>query len=107
MALHALAHRSGHTLLAIAVGDGGDELAHVFAQLEALVARSPLFDAAFVLATARGDAPVGTIHPDAARLLGIESLAVLAIRPDRHIGLIAEPASLAEVERYASLVSGR
>ncbi len=105
--LHQLAHRPGHTLLAIAVGDGGEELPRLFAQLEALVARSPLFDAAFALATARGDAPVGTIHPDGAAALGVESLAVLAIRPDRHIGLFAEPATLAEVERYASLLVGR
>jgi 2-polyprenyl-6-methoxyphenol hydroxylase-like FAD-dependent oxidoreductase len=105
--LHELAHRPGHTLLAIAVGDGGEELPHLFAQLEALVARSPLFDAAFALATARGDAPVGTIHPDAAAALGVKSLAVLAVRPDRHVGLFAEPASLAEAERYASLLAGR
>ncbi len=104
--LHQLAHRPGHTLLAIAVGDGGDELPHLFAQLEALVARSPLFDAAFALATARGDAPVGTIHPNAAAALGVETLAVLAIRPDRHIGLLAEGGTLVDVERYAALLTG-
>jgi hypothetical protein len=103
--LHQLAHRPGHTLLAIAVGDGGDELPHLFAQLEALVARSPLFDAAFALATARDQAPVGTIHPEAARALGVERLAVLAIRPDRHVGLIEEGATLADVEAYAALVT--
>jgi hypothetical protein len=105
--LHELAHRPGHTLLAVAVGDGGDELPRLFARLEALVARSPLFDAAFALATARGDAPLGTIHPDAAAALGVTSLAVLAIRPDRHVGLCAEPASLVDVERYAALLTGR
>jgi 2-polyprenyl-6-methoxyphenol hydroxylase-like FAD-dependent oxidoreductase len=105
--LHELAHRPGHTVLAIALGDGGDELARLHAQLEALVARSPLFDAAFALATARGDAPVGTIHPAAAAALGVESLAVLAIRPDRHIGLFAESGTLADVEHYAALVIGR
>jgi 2-polyprenyl-6-methoxyphenol hydroxylase-like FAD-dependent oxidoreductase len=105
--LHRLAHRPGHTLIAIAVGDGGDKLARLFAQLEALVARSPLFDTAFALATARGDAPVGTIRPDAAAALGVESLAVLAIRPDRHIGLLAEGGTVADVERYAALVTGR
>jgi 2-polyprenyl-6-methoxyphenol hydroxylase-like FAD-dependent oxidoreductase len=107
MQLHELAHRPGHTLLVVAVGDGGEELAHLVAQLEALVARSPLFDAVFALATARGDAPVGTIHPDAAAALGVESLAVLAVRPDRHIGLLAEGGTLADVERYAALVTGR
>jgi hypothetical protein len=104
--LHQLAHRPGHTLLAIAVGDGGDELPHLFAQLEALVARSPLFDAAFALATAPDQAPVGTIHPAAAAALGVKSLAVLAIRPDRHIGFFGEHASLADVKAYAALVSG-
>ena len=88
-------------------GTGVTSCARLHAQLEALVARSPLFDAAFALATARGDAPIGTIHPDAAAALGVRSLAVLAIRPDRHIGLLAEPASLADVERYAALVTGR
>lgn len=104
--LHQLAHRPGHTLLAIAVGDGGGELPRLFAQLEALVARSPLFDACFALATAPDGAPVGTILPDAARALGVGSLAVLAIRPDRHIGLFKEGGTLAEVEAYATLVTG-
>jgi 2-polyprenyl-6-methoxyphenol hydroxylase-like FAD-dependent oxidoreductase len=107
MPLHALAQRPGHTLLVIAVGDGGDELLHLFAQLEALVARSPLFDAAFAMATARDQAPVGTIHPATAAVLGVKSLAVLAIRPDRHIGLFVEGGGLADVERYGSLVTGR
>jgi 2-polyprenyl-6-methoxyphenol hydroxylase-like FAD-dependent oxidoreductase len=104
--LHQLAHRPGHTLLVIAVGDGGAELPHLFAQLEGLVARSPLFDAAFALATAPDQAPVGTIHPEAARALGVGSLAVLAIRPDRHVGLIREGGTLADVEAYAKLVTG-
>jgi 2-polyprenyl-6-methoxyphenol hydroxylase-like FAD-dependent oxidoreductase len=102
--LHQLAHRPGHTLLAIAVGDGGEELPRLFAGLQALVARSPLFDAAFALATAPDEAPVGTIHPEAAAALGVRSLAVLAIRPDRHVGLIKEGATLADVESYAQLV---
>jgi 2-polyprenyl-6-methoxyphenol hydroxylase-like FAD-dependent oxidoreductase len=105
--LHRLAHRPGHTLLAIAVGDGGEELPHLFAELEALVARSPLFDAAFALATAPDQSPVGTIHPEAAAALGVKRLAVLAIRPDRHVGLIREDGSIADVEAYAKLLSGR
>ena len=104
--LHQLAHRPGHTLLAIAVGDGGAELPHLFAELQALVARSPLFDAVFALATAPDQAPVGTAHAEAAAALGVTSLAVLAIRPDRHIGLFKEGATLADVEAYAALVTG-
>lgn len=104
--LHELAQRPGHTLVAIAVGDSGEELRRLFAELQALVARSPLFDAAFALATAPDQAPVGTIHPATARALGVESLAVLAIRPDRHVGLAREGATLADVEAYAALVTG-
>jgi hypothetical protein len=104
--LHQLAHRPGHTLLAIAVGDGGEELPHLYAQLQGLVARSPLFDSAFALATAPDQAPVGTIHSEAAAALGVRSLAVLAIRPDRHVGLMGEGATLVDVEAYVALVTG-
>jgi hypothetical protein len=105
--LHELTHRTGHTLLAVAVGDGGEELGHLYAQLEALVARSPLFDAAFALVTATDHLPYGSIHADAAAALGVQSLAVFAVRPDRHVGLVAEPASLADVAAYEALVTGR
>jgi 2-polyprenyl-6-methoxyphenol hydroxylase-like FAD-dependent oxidoreductase len=105
--LHELTHRTGHTLIAVAVGDGGDELARLHAQLEGLVARSPVFDAAFALATGTDHLPYGSIHADAAAVLGVKSLAVFAVRPDRHIGLVAEPATLADVEAYEALVTGR
>jgi hypothetical protein len=105
--LHELMHRPGHTVFAIAVGDGGEELSRVGAELEALVARSPLFDAAFALATEPGGAPAGSIDPGAAAALGVESLAVLAVRPDRHLGLVDEGGGPADLKRYESLVSGR
>jgi 2-polyprenyl-6-methoxyphenol hydroxylase-like FAD-dependent oxidoreductase len=104
--LHELTHRRGHTLFAIAVGDGGEELAHLYAQLEGLVARSPLFDAAFALPTGTDHLPFGSIHADAAAALGVRSLAVFAVRPDRHVGLVAEPALLADVEAYEALIRG-
>jgi hypothetical protein len=104
--LHQLVDRPGHTLLAIAIGDGSDELAHLHAQLEALVARSPIFEAAFALTTGPEHLPYGSIHPAAAAALGVRSLAVLAIRPDRCIGLVSEPASLADVERYEAALAG-
>jgi hypothetical protein len=106
MRLHQLTHRPGHTLLAIAIGDGGEELARVYAQLEGLVARSPIFDAAFALATGTDHLPFGSIHPEAAAALGARSLAVFAVRPDRHVGLVSEPGSLADVEAYEALVAG-
>jgi hypothetical protein len=105
--LHELTHRTGHTLLVVAVGDAGDELARLQAHLEGLVARSPLFDAAFALATGADYLPYGSIHANAAAALGVESLAIFAIRPDRHVGLVAEPASLADVVAYEALVTGR
>jgi 2-polyprenyl-6-methoxyphenol hydroxylase-like FAD-dependent oxidoreductase len=105
--LHQLTHRTGHTLLAVAVGDGGEELARVHAQLEGLVARSPVFDAVFALATGTDHLPYGSIHADAAAALGVDSLAVFAVRPDRHVGLVAEPATLADIEAYEALVTSR
>jgi 2-polyprenyl-6-methoxyphenol hydroxylase-like FAD-dependent oxidoreductase len=105
--LHELTHRTGHTLIAVAIGDGGDELARLHAQLEGLVTRSPVFDAAFALATGTDHLPYGSIHADAAAALGVKSLAVFAVRPDRHIGLVAEPATLADVEAYEALVTRR
>jgi hypothetical protein len=104
--LHELAQRTGHTLLAVAVGDGGEELARLHAQLEGLVAQSPIFDAAFALVTGSDYLPYGSIHADAAAALGVESLAAFAVRPDRHVGLVGEPASLADVEAYEALVRG-
>jgi 2-polyprenyl-6-methoxyphenol hydroxylase-like FAD-dependent oxidoreductase len=105
--LHELTHRTGHTLFAIAVGDRGDELARVHAQLEGLVARSPVFDAVFALATGIDHLPYGSIHADAAAALGVDSLAVFAVRPDRHVGVVAEPATLADIEAYDALVTSR
>ncbi|HVW47439.1 MAG TPA: FAD-dependent monooxygenase [Solirubrobacterales bacterium] len=104
--LHELTDRPGHTLLAVAIGDGGEGLARLHAQLEALVARSPLFDAVFALATGPEHLPFGSIHPEAAAALGVGSLAVLAVRPDGHVGLVAEPATLADVEAYEALIRG-
>jgi 2-polyprenyl-6-methoxyphenol hydroxylase-like FAD-dependent oxidoreductase len=105
--LHELTQRTGHTLLAVAVGDGGEEMARLHAQLEGLVARSPIFDAAFALATGTDHLPYGSIHADATAALGVRSLAVFAVRPDRHVGLVAEPATLADVVAYEALVTGR
>ena len=82
-------------------------MARLHARLEGVVARSPLFDAAFALATGTDHLPYGSIHADAAAALGVRSLAVFAVRPDRHIGLVAEPASLADVEAYEALLTGR
>src|SRR6201999_3940634 len=74
--LHQLTHRTGHTLLAIAIGDGGDEMAHLHALLEGLGARSPLFAAACALATGTDHLPYGSIHADAAPARGVRSLSV-------------------------------
>jgi hypothetical protein len=37
----------------------------------------------------------------------VRRLAVLAVRPDRHVGLFREGATLADVEAYAKLVTRR
>jgi 2-polyprenyl-6-methoxyphenol hydroxylase-like FAD-dependent oxidoreductase len=103
--LHELTHRPGHTLLALARDGRGAELEPLLADLEELVHSSPLFEAAFALATDSGLAsPVGGLDPAAAEKLGVAGITLLAIRPDRHIGFRSDRADTAALRRYAELV---
>ncbi|HET7443527.1 MAG TPA: FAD-dependent monooxygenase [Solirubrobacterales bacterium] len=105
--LHELAHRPGHTLLLLAGEGREEELAALLAEAQGLVDGSRLFEAAFALSTGSSPAaPVGRLDPAAAAALGVDRVTVLAIRPDRHLGLRGEGADLAGVRGYAELVLG-
>jgi 2-polyprenyl-6-methoxyphenol hydroxylase-like FAD-dependent oxidoreductase len=105
--LHELAHRPGHTLLLLAGEGREEELATLLAEARELVDASPLFDEVFALTTEPNPAaPVGRLDPAAAAALGIDAVAVLAIRPDRHVGLRSEGTDLTGVRGYAELVLG-
>jgi 2-polyprenyl-6-methoxyphenol hydroxylase-like FAD-dependent oxidoreductase len=87
-ALHELTHRRGHTLLVI----GGPGAAHgeareVAERLESEYAGSPLVGAVFGLCMKGDGQEVGRLDGAVADQLGIEGLTVLAVRPDRYVGL--------------------
>ena len=86
VALHDLARRLGHTLFVL--GDGAST-AEVTAGLDRLgsVPGAPFVDAAYGLVVGVGDGRVGTMSAETAAQLGVDGLTVLAIRPDRYIGM--------------------
>jgi 2-polyprenyl-6-methoxyphenol hydroxylase-like FAD-dependent oxidoreductase len=105
--LQRLIQRPGHTLLLLARGGVAEELAPLFAELEAAAHGSGLFDAAFALSTEPGEvAAFGHIAPDAAEQLGVGEATILAVRPDGHVGLRAEDSHAAELARYIELLRG-
>jgi 2-polyprenyl-6-methoxyphenol hydroxylase-like FAD-dependent oxidoreductase len=103
--LHEVTYRPGHTLLAVARGDGEGRLLSLLDELEEIVARSPIFEAAFGLATEpRQPAPIGAIDSHAADELGVAGLTLLTVRPDRHVGFRVDRADTTELARYAELL---
>ena len=104
--LHALAHRAGHTLLLLA-GPTADTsaLVQLHADLQKFAAGSPVFEAVVALG-AHPDLPepIGHFDAEAAELLGITEITLLAVRPDGYIGLRADRNHLNAIARYDALV---
>lgn len=98
--------RSCFSLIALARGDRGEDLPRLLGEREEIAAGSPLFEAAFALATEPGaPAPVGAVDPAAADQLGVADVTLLAVRPDRHVGFRSDRADVAELHRYAGLLA--
>lgn len=99
--LHAFGHRPGHTVMVLG-GPGADptEVARLVAELESAHGDSPAVEAVLGFSTGAGEGRVGTIHEGCAELLGIEGVTVLAIRPDRYIGLRHDGGDPEPVARY-------
>jgi 2-polyprenyl-6-methoxyphenol hydroxylase-like FAD-dependent oxidoreductase len=99
--LHRFTHRAGHTLLVIGgpAADPGavEELA---AGPQATHAGSEIVEAAFGFSAQSGGTGVGRIDAKVAERLGIAGLTVLAIRPDRYVGLRHDGGDARAVERY-------
>jgi 2-polyprenyl-6-methoxyphenol hydroxylase-like FAD-dependent oxidoreductase len=84
--LHALTHRRGHTLLVLGGPQGdGDRVGNLIAELQRRP--SPVVDAVVGLSTRPGGPQVGRMDESVAAQLGVVDLTVLAVRPDRYIGL--------------------
>jgi 2-polyprenyl-6-methoxyphenol hydroxylase-like FAD-dependent oxidoreductase len=99
--LHQFAHRPGHTVFVIggpaahpgAVGD-------LVGELEATHRGSTALEAVLGFSTRHNESAVGWIDEEVAELLGINGLTVLAIRPDRYVGLRDDAAAPEPVAHY-------
>jgi hypothetical protein len=84
--LHELTHHTGHTLLVL--GGPAADRACLSALVDELAQHTgPLVSAVHGLSTQPGNAPVGRIDDVTAQSLGVIAVTVLAVRPDRYIGL--------------------
>jgi 2-polyprenyl-6-methoxyphenol hydroxylase-like FAD-dependent oxidoreductase len=104
--LHELAHRPGHTLFAL----GGPaaspaDVAGLVSALEEAARGSAVFDAVVGLCTNPGTEPVGRLDEAVASQLGVKGITVLAIRPDRYVGLRDDAADPAAVDRYLAALA--
>jgi 2-polyprenyl-6-methoxyphenol hydroxylase-like FAD-dependent oxidoreductase len=97
--LHELAHRTGHTLMVIGGPEADpDRVAELVGELERHV--GPTVTAVVGLSVGVGDGRVGRIDESVAAQLGITGLTVLAVRPDRYIGLRDDGGDPRAVEAY-------
>ena len=94
--LHELAFRPGQTLFLLAREGDDEDLEGLLAGLREAVAADGVFDAAFALGPERID--LGALDE-----LGVDGLALLAIRPDGHVGFRSDGVDPAELRRYAEL----
>ncbi len=86
-ALHELAHRPGHTVFVLG-GDGADseDILKLTDELRALSLDRPV-DAVIGLCTRPEGLPVGRMDRSVADQLGVDGVTILAVRPDRFVGL--------------------
>jgi hypothetical protein len=83
-----LTHRPGHTLLVLGGAEArADDVKQLLAALEAAYADSPVVGAVFGLSTETVGGGIGRMDESAARQLGVKDSTLLAVRPDRYIGL--------------------
>ena len=105
--LHQLAHRPGHTVFVI-----GGPAAHARAvadlveELDATHRGSTAVEAVLGFSTRRNESAIGWIEEEVAELLGINGVTVLAIRPDRYVGLRDDHAEPEALARYVESLRG-
>ena len=97
-ALHELALRPGHTVLVLgAPATPPERLSSVLAEAVRRRRDEGIVDASFAVG----------LGPDDARELGVDDVTLLAVRPDRHIGLRNDGGDVATLDAYIDLVRGR
>jgi hypothetical protein len=105
--LHQFAHRPGHTVIVVG-GPAADPgaVADLVELLEDAHDESPAVEAVFGFSTRPGESVVGRIDEESAEGLGIDAVTVLAIRPDRYVGLRHDGTDPEAVARYLESLTG-
>ncbi len=105
--LHTFGHRAGHTLMVLG-GPSADPtaVAELVGRLEASHGDSPVAEHFLGFSTQPGHSAVGRIHLECAEQLGVDGVTVLAIRPDRYVGLRHDGADPEPVARYFESLTG-
>jgi hypothetical protein len=104
--LHELTHRPGHTLLV--VGGGATPPAEVLglvAALERAHRDSRVVDAVVGLAPEPGDTGLRRIDRSALQRIGVKGVTLLAVRPDRYVGLRHDGGDPAAVQQYLAALT--
>jgi 2-polyprenyl-6-methoxyphenol hydroxylase-like FAD-dependent oxidoreductase len=99
--LHQLAQRRGHTLIVLG-GPRADpaRVGALLTELQGLAGGA--LEAVVGLATAAGDPRLGRMDEPVAAALGVDGVTVLAVRPDRYIGLRDDRGDASAVRAYLS-----
>ena len=105
--LYQLAHRPGHTVMVVG-GPAADPgaVAELVEGLDATHRGSSTVDAVFGFSTRPDGGELGRIDEEVAERLGIDGVTVLAIRPDRYVGLRHDGTDSEAVERYFESLTG-
>ena len=108
LSLHRQTHRANHTLLVLGGPEAEEqEIIDTKGILDATVAGSPMVDAVLGFCLKPSTADIGQMDPMVAEQLGITRLTVLAIRPDRYVGLRSDDGDPAIVVTYLQRLGGR
>ena len=105
--LHRVAHRPGHTVMVLggpAADHGG--VAQLVERLEAEHRGSATVEAVFGFSTHPNRDAIGRIDEVVAERAGIHGVTLLAIRPDRYVGMRHDGADSDAVTRYVESVTG-
>ena len=105
--LHRQTHRANHTLLVLGGPEAdAEEVLEAMRALDASLAGSAMVDAVLGFSVQPGTTDLGQIDHAVAEQLGIGRLTVLAIRPDRYVGLRRDAIDPGIVERYLQGLEG-
>jgi 2-polyprenyl-6-methoxyphenol hydroxylase-like FAD-dependent oxidoreductase len=99
--LHDFAHRTGHTLFVIGgPGAPGEQVGALLAEIEAAASEWTPVDAAFGFTVDEAGGRLGRIEAATAAQLEVAGVTLLAVRPDRYIGLRQDEPDVAALTGY-------